>query len=86
VAHAGAEMIRSREHLRLLLEPQLSIVLFERVGWDRDDYARWSSRILDEQLGFVTPTTHAGKVCTRFAVVNPCTTLDDLEMLVDSMR
>jgi glutamate/tyrosine decarboxylase-like PLP-dependent enzyme len=86
VAHAGAEMIRSREHLRLLLEPQLSILLFERVGWDRDHYARWSSRILDEQVGFVTPTTHAGRVCTRFAVVNPCTTLDDLEMLVDSMR
>jgi glutamate/tyrosine decarboxylase-like PLP-dependent enzyme len=86
VAHAGAKVIRSREHVRLLLEPQLSILVFERVGWAADDYARWSSRILEEQLGFVTPTTHAGRVCTRFAVVNPCTTVEDLELLVDSMR
>ena len=42
-------------------------------------------RLLDEQLAFVTPTTHAGTVCTRFAIVNPMTTVDDLELLIDSM-
>jgi glutamate/tyrosine decarboxylase-like PLP-dependent enzyme len=86
VTRAGAELIRSRKHVRLLLEPELSVIVFERIGWDGDDYARWSSRLLDEQLGFVTPTKHAGQVCTRFAIVNPLTTIDDLELLVDSMR
>jgi L-2,4-diaminobutyrate decarboxylase len=86
VAHAGAELVRRADHVRLLLEPELSVVVFERIGWDADDYARWSSRILDEQLGFVTPTTHAGRVCTRFAVVNPNTTVDDLRTMLDSMR
>ena len=85
VTRAGAEVIRARPHVRLLLEPELSVLVFERVGWDADDYARWSSRLLDEQLAFVTPTTHAGKVCTRFAIVNPLTTVDDLELLIDSM-
>ncbi|SHH27031.1 Glutamate or tyrosine decarboxylase [Jatrophihabitans endophyticus] len=85
VARAGAEVIRSREHVRLLLEPELSVVVFERVGWEAGDYARWSSRILDEQVGFVTPTKHQGRVCTRFAIVNPETTVADLELLVDSM-
>jgi L-2,4-diaminobutyrate decarboxylase len=86
VARAGAELIRERDHVRLLVEPELSVLVFERVGWGADDYARWSSRILDEQLGFVTPTTHRGQVCTRFAIVNPLTTPDDLATLLDSMH
>jgi glutamate/tyrosine decarboxylase-like PLP-dependent enzyme len=86
VTRAGAELINSCEHVRLLVQPELSVLVLERVGWDADDYARWSSRILAEQLGFVTPTTHAGRVCTRFAIVNPLTTVDDLRQLIDSMR
>ncbi len=86
VTRAGAELIRSREYVRLLVEPDLSVLVFERIGWNGDDYAHWSSRLLDEQLGFVTPTKHAGTVCTRFAIVNPLTTADDLQLLLDSMR
>jgi glutamate/tyrosine decarboxylase-like PLP-dependent enzyme len=86
VTRAGAELIRAAPHLRLLFEPQLSVLVFERDGWDLDDYARWSSRLLDEQIAFVTPTKHAGRVCTRFAVVNPLTTADDLALIIDTMR
>ncbi|MDQ2797264.1 MAG: pyridoxal-dependent decarboxylase [Actinomycetota bacterium] len=86
VTLAGAELINSRDHVRLLIEPDLSVLVFERIGWDADMYARWSSRTLDEQIGFVTPTKHAGQVCTRFAIVNPLTTVEDLELLVDSMQ
>jgi L-2,4-diaminobutyrate decarboxylase len=86
VTRLGADLIRSRDHVRLLLEPDLSVLVFERVGWDAQDYADWSSRLLVEQIGFVTPTKHAGRVCTRFAIVNPLTTVDDLELLIDSMR
>jgi glutamate/tyrosine decarboxylase-like PLP-dependent enzyme len=86
VTRAGAELIRAADHVRLLVEPDLSVLVFERIGWDGEDYARWSSRLLDEQIGFVTPTKHAGQVCTRFAIVNPLTTADDLALLLDSMR
>ena len=34
----------------------------------------------------MTPTRHAGQVCTRFAIVNPLTTPDDLALIIDSMR
>ena len=68
------------------MEPQLSVLVFERIDWEADDYANWSTRVLVEQLGFVTPTKHAGRVCTRFAIVNPLTTPDDLALLLDSMR
>src|SRR5206468_12235670 len=86
VSRAGAPLIRARDHVRLLLEPELSVLVFERIGWDAHDYARWSSRLLVEQVGFVTPTKHAGQVCTRFAIVNPLTTADDLALSLDSMR
>jgi glutamate/tyrosine decarboxylase-like PLP-dependent enzyme len=86
VARQGAELIRAADHLRLLLEPQLSVLIFERVGWDVHDYARWSTRLLEEQIGFVTPSRHAGRVCTRFAIVNPLTTAEDLALIIDTMR
>jgi glutamate/tyrosine decarboxylase-like PLP-dependent enzyme len=86
VTRAGAELVRAADHLRLLVEPELSVLVFERLGWDGDDYARWSRRLLDEQVGFVTPTKHAGRVCARFAIVNPLTTTDDLALIIDSMR
>jgi glutamate/tyrosine decarboxylase-like PLP-dependent enzyme len=86
VTRAGADIIRDRDHVELLVEPDLSVLVFERVGWDAPDYARWSTRLLDDQAGFVTPTKHAGQVCTRFAIVNPLTTVADLELLIDSMH
>jgi L-2,4-diaminobutyrate decarboxylase len=86
VARAGAAMIRAAEHLRLLVEPDLTVLLFERAGWSGEDYVRWSAALLDDQIAFVTPTRHAGRVCTRFAIVNPLTTADDLALIIDSMR
>ncbi|HEY2983251.1 MAG TPA: hypothetical protein VGJ38_03800, partial [Jatrophihabitantaceae bacterium] len=71
--------------LNLLVEPDLSVLIFERLGWDAADYDRWSARLLDRQLAFVTPTRHRGRVCTRFAIVNPLTTEDDLALITESM-
>jgi glutamate/tyrosine decarboxylase-like PLP-dependent enzyme len=85
VTRAGRDIIDAAPHLTLLVEPDLSILIFERVGWTADDYAAWSARLVEEQIGFVTSTTHQGRVCTRFAIVNPRTTPDDLQLLVDSM-
>jgi len=85
-AHAGAELVRASEHLELLLEPQLSVVIFRRKGWQAKDYSKWSERLLREQIAFVTPTRHRGEVCTRFVVVNPQTTVDDLKRVIDSMQ
>ena len=33
VARAGAALIRAAEHVRLLVEPDLSVLMFERIGW-----------------------------------------------------
>jgi glutamate/tyrosine decarboxylase-like PLP-dependent enzyme len=86
VARQGRELIDAAPHLRLLVEPDLSVLIFERIDWTGDDYARWSARLLDQQEAFVTPTRHNNQVCTRFAIVNPLTTRDDLAQIIDSMR
>jgi len=86
VARAGAALIRKAEHLSLLVEPDLTVLIFERTGWDAADYDRWSARLLEQQTAFVTPTRHRGQVCTRFAIVNPLTTEDDLALIIETMR
>ncbi|MDP9116843.1 MAG: pyridoxal-dependent decarboxylase, partial [Actinomycetota bacterium] len=85
VAREGAALIAAAPHLRLVVEPDLTVLVFERIGWDADDYARWGARLLREQFAFVTPTRHRGRVCTRFAIVNPRTTAQDLAEIIDSM-
>ncbi|MFE6253943.1 pyridoxal phosphate-dependent decarboxylase family protein [Agromyces sp. NPDC057865] len=80
-----ADEISSREGFRLVRDPQLSVVVFERDGWTKADYDRWSARLLDEQRAFVTPSSHAGRTNTRFAIVNPTTTIDQLVAILDTM-
>jgi glutamate/tyrosine decarboxylase-like PLP-dependent enzyme len=85
LAHTIAREIESRENVRLVRQPQLSVVVFERVGWSRDDYAAWSARLLDDQRAFVTPSSHLGMPNTRFAIVNPTTTREQLLGILDTM-
>ncbi|MDP9091378.1 MAG: pyridoxal-dependent decarboxylase [Actinomycetota bacterium] len=85
VARAGAQLVREAPHLRLVVEPDLTVLIFERLGWDEADYAAWTARMLAAQVAFVTPTRHAARVCTRFAIVNPLTTPEDLALIIDSM-
>jgi glutamate/tyrosine decarboxylase-like PLP-dependent enzyme len=80
-----AREIERRPGLRLVREPQLSVVVFEHDGWSREDYAAWSARLLDEQRAFVTPSSHAGRPNTRFAIVNPTTTFGQLMGILDTM-
>lgn len=86
VARAGRRLIDDSDHLRLLVEPDLTVLIFERIGWEAADYAAWSSRLLRSGEAFVTPSRHRGEVCTRVAVVNPMTTVEDLRLVVDSLR
>ncbi len=86
VARVGAQLIRDAEHLRLLVEPDLTVLIFERLGWEEADYTAWTARLLAEQIAFVTPSRHDNRSCTRFAIVNPLTTADDLAAIIDTMR
>lgn len=86
LAQRMAAEIERREGLRLVRRPQLSVVVFEKDGWTKEDYARWSARLLEEQRAFVTPSSHNGRPNTRFAILNPLTRYEDLIAILDSME
>ncbi len=86
VAHAGADLIRTSEHCELVLEPELSVVVFRRTGWDAERYREWSDEQLAAQEAFVVPTSWRGETVLRYCIVNPLTTVDDIAMVIDSLR
>ena len=47
--------------VRLVMDPQLSVVLFERDGWTRADWDAWAASALADGLAFVAPTTWQGR-------------------------
>jgi L-2,4-diaminobutyrate decarboxylase len=85
VTRATAEEIRRHPDLELLMEPELSVVLFRRVGWGSDDYERWWRRVLDAQIAFVQPTSWQGEKVARLCFVNPKTTLDHVRAILGTM-
>ena len=86
VAHEIAEVIRSMDHVELVRDPELSVVVFERKGWDIDQYNAWSDKLLRDEIGFVVPSSHKGKPNTRFAIVNPLTSVKLLTQILESMK
>ena len=85
VAHAGADLIRRSGHCELVVEPELSVVVFRRIGWTSQQYQEWSDRMLTAGEAFVVPTKWDGETVLRICVVNPRTTVDDIAFLVDSL-
>jgi len=84
-ARAVAGGIRGIPQLRLLLEPTLSVVLFERPGWDDAAYLRWSRRLALEGRILCIPTQWKGRTVLRLAFVNPATEADRvLEVLAET--
>ncbi len=86
VAREGAELVRTAPHLELVMEPELSIVLFRRIGWDAARYQAWSDGQLAAQESFVTPTAWGDETVLRWCIVNPLTTVDDLAAIVGRSR
>ncbi|MEX2625301.1 MAG: aminotransferase class V-fold PLP-dependent enzyme [Ilumatobacteraceae bacterium] len=84
-ARAAAEVIATASHTELMLEPELSVVVFRRIGWTPEQYGAWSDRELAAGHAFVTPTSWAGETVLRICIVNPLTTVDDIRAIVDSL-
>jgi len=85
LARASAELIKEHPNLELLMEPELSIVAFTRKGWQASDYQRWSDKLLVDQIGFVTPSSHQGEPILRFAIVNPWTSITDIKVILATL-
>jgi glutamate/tyrosine decarboxylase-like PLP-dependent enzyme len=85
VTRQGARLIDDAAHLELIMEPELSVLLFRRTGWSQSDYQSWSDRLLHEGTAFVTPTSWNGEVVLRLCIINPLTSVDDIRLIVESL-
>ena len=85
VTRETAEEIRRRPELELVLDPELSVVLFRRLGWMPEDYESWWPRALAAQVGFVQPSSWEGERVARLCFVNPRTTIDHVRAILGTM-
>jgi len=80
-----ADGIRARPELELLLEPELSVVVFRRVGWTRGDYESWWRGLLHDHIAFVQPSSWNGENVARLCFTNPRTTMEHVGAVLDAM-
>ena len=86
VSRTVADAIRSSSHLELVCEPQLSVLLFHRVGWDPETYAEWSQRLSREGVILCVPTSWHGETVLRLAFVNPATRPERVIEVLETLR
>lgn len=81
-----AAHIRAQPHLELLVEPELTVLVFRRRGWGQAEYDGWAADLLASGTAFVMPTSFQGAPAARLAFLNPRTTMDDVELVLAPMR
>ena len=67
------------------MEPELSVVLFRRIGWGSAGLRAWWRRLLEAQIAFVQPTSWQGEQVARLCFVNPRTTIDHVRAVLGTM-
>jgi len=80
-----ADQIKARDHLELIREPELGVVLFRRRGWTSAQYTRWADQLLADQVAFIPPSAWEGETVARFAFLHPHTPLDLVREILDRM-
>jgi glutamate/tyrosine decarboxylase-like PLP-dependent enzyme len=86
LAQRIAQVIRESDHLELVRDPMLSVVVFRRKGWTQEQYNEWADRMWQEQVAACFASKYRGEPVFRFAIVNPRTTFELLMDLVERLK
>jgi glutamate/tyrosine decarboxylase-like PLP-dependent enzyme len=84
-AREAARRVDDAPHVELLVEPELSVLLFRRPGWSDADYVQWSQQLLDDGTAFVLPTRWHGETVARFVFLHPKTTIELFDEVLAAM-
>jgi L-2,4-diaminobutyrate decarboxylase len=85
LARQAAAMIEAAPQLELVCDPELSVVVFRRLGWGPADYQRWSEKALADGLTMTAPTSWLGETLLRFCFITPTTTAEDVGAILASL-
>jgi glutamate/tyrosine decarboxylase-like PLP-dependent enzyme len=77
-----ADLIKQSPDLELVIDPTLSVILWRRKGWGKEDYVKMQDRLLEKQIAFVTPTSWFGETVGRFAFIHPNTTVEMVKEVI----
>jgi len=83
LARDTAQLIKESDHLELVREPDLGVVLFRRQGWDAGDYDAWAQALHDDEIAFIPPSKWEGETIGRFAFLHPHTTMEIVQQVLD---
>ncbi len=90
LANIAGKMIEEHPNVELVREPSLSCVLYRRKGWQPKDYTHWTYENHRKGFALVTPTKWKQgdefETVSRFCFINPDTTENDIQMILDSMN
>jgi glutamate/tyrosine decarboxylase-like PLP-dependent enzyme len=84
-AHNFAAAVAAHPMCDLVVPPELSVVLFRRLGWTMDDYQTWSARCAKAGTSYIIPTLWRGEPVLRVCIVHPHTTLAALAAVLDDL-
>ena len=85
VTQASAELIEQSKHVELVIEPQLSVILFRRIGWDEQKYKNWCTQMLEKEFAFIVPTSYKSETVLRFFIVNPTAPGKYIQLIIDAL-
>jgi len=85
-AREVARAISRSDHLDLVCEPELSVVLFRRIGWGIEQYDQWSRELSASGTIFCVPTSWHGEPVLRLAFVNPDTQASAVITVLETLR
>jgi aromatic-L-amino-acid/L-tryptophan decarboxylase len=86
LAAYAADQIEEIPHFELIRRPDLSVVLFRRIGWTAQDYQAWSDDLLRSQVAFVTSSGWQGETVGRLVFLHPSTTTKMVDEVLATMR
>ena len=82
----AVRQLESIAGIEVVMQPELTVVLFRKQGWDRARWQQWSKDLLDREIAFVAPTTWKGETVGRLVFLHPLTTDEIVDEVIDTLR
>jgi glutamate/tyrosine decarboxylase-like PLP-dependent enzyme len=81
----AARRLRAIEGVELVMEPELTVILFRKRGWFAPRWQAWARDLLEREIAFVAPTRWKGETVGRLVFLHPLTTEAIVDEVLDTL-
>jgi glutamate/tyrosine decarboxylase-like PLP-dependent enzyme len=85
LAESMADALDGCAVTELIMRPQLGVVLFRRDGWGPGEWRGWATRLVEDGVAFVAPSTYRGEAVGRLVFMHPRTPPTIVDELMASL-